>query len=290
MEDPNPSGPADPLQSARAQLWRLADQLQARAAGEPEDRRHVLLALLDEVQQIAQLLQSSNAAAAAKRLPAATAQQLQAFGRLLRDKRNAAGLSRVQLAHQAKISDSTIKFLESARHPPSRATLIRLLAIQELGLTWDQVPGHSAPPASERSRRAEATPVGAELNCLIPPSLDPVRRVMELGRFLNGAGGHVEQSSAYLDPQSAAAYLLCQQSVDIASLRASTPLAQAARRIVAAAGRGHSRSSHWGSALRRSRSGWSNTCSKRTRLAPSCAWWTLASRCSPVPSCTRPRP
>ncbi len=63
-------------------------------------------------------------------------QQWQHFGVLLRDRRNAAKRSRVHLAQLAKISDATIKFIETARHPPSRDTLIRLLAVAELHLTW----------------------------------------------------------------------------------------------------------------------------------------------------------
>jgi transcriptional regulator with XRE-family HTH domain len=69
-------------------------------------------------------------------------QQWQHFGALVRDRRNAAKLSRLALAHRAKISDATIKFIETARHPPSRATLIRLLDVPELHLTWADVPGH----------------------------------------------------------------------------------------------------------------------------------------------------
>lgn len=68
------------------------------------------------------------------------------FGRHLRDLRNAAGYSRLQLAQRAKLSDATIKFTETARHAPSRATLIRLMAVEELRLSWDDVPGHPDPP------------------------------------------------------------------------------------------------------------------------------------------------
>ena len=74
-------------------------------------------------------------------------QQWQHFGALLRDRRNATKLSRLALAHRAKLSDATIKFIETARHPPSRATLIRLLAVAELHLTWADVPGPHEPPA-----------------------------------------------------------------------------------------------------------------------------------------------
>ena len=70
-----------------------------------------------------------------------TRAQLIAFGKLVRDKRNAAGLTRVQLARKAELSDATIKLLEAARHPPSRATLSRLIGVAELKLSWADVPG-----------------------------------------------------------------------------------------------------------------------------------------------------
>src|SRR4051812_15222933 len=73
-------------------------------------------------------------------------QQWQHFGAMLRDRRNAAKLSRLDLAHLAKVSDATIKFIETARHPPSRGTLIRLLAVAELHLTWADVPGQQESP------------------------------------------------------------------------------------------------------------------------------------------------
>ncbi len=51
------------------------------------------------------------------------------FGALLRDRRNAAGLSRLALAGKAKVSDSTVKLIETASTRPSRATLIRLIDV-----------------------------------------------------------------------------------------------------------------------------------------------------------------
>lgn len=60
--------------------------------------------------------------------------ELHALGQLLRDRRNAAGFSRTRLARRAKLSDATIKFIETGRHPPSRASLARLWAVPDLHL------------------------------------------------------------------------------------------------------------------------------------------------------------
>ena len=89
---------------------------------------------------------------------------------------------------------STIKFIETARHPPSRATLLRLISVEELKLTWGDSPGACSPPTAERPLVVQGPQYHSELNCLVTPSFDPVRMIMELGRFLNGAGGHVEQT------------------------------------------------------------------------------------------------
>ena len=103
--------------------------------------------------------------------------QWKRFGRLLRDRRNATGMSRIALAKQAKLSDATIKFLETARHPPSRATLIRLLAIPELKLTWDDVPGQHEQPVEP------PTPPTTPEASAGPPEQDPAKFLMNLLGF-----------------------------------------------------------------------------------------------------------
>jgi transcriptional regulator with XRE-family HTH domain len=154
-----------------------------------------------------------------------TSDSLRLFGQLLRDRRNAVGWSRRQLAERAKLSDCTIKFLETAQHRPSRGTLIRLINIKELGLSWSDVPEQTAP--AQPLQRS-----GAQLNCFIPPSNDSLRALAELDALVHGPCGHLEQSSTYLDYQSAAAYLrLCQQSPAYVALRSQIPLHQVASMI-----------------------------------------------------------
>ena len=154
-----------------------------------------------------------------------TSDSLRLFGQLLRDRRNAVGWSRQELAERAKRSDCTIKFLETAHHRPSRGTLIRLINIKELGLSWSDVPEAVAP--AQPSHRS-----GAQLNCFIPPSADSLRAISELSALLQGPGGHLEQSSTYLDHQSAAAYLrVCQQSPAYVAMRNQLPLHQVASMI-----------------------------------------------------------
>ncbi|MFO0573744.1 MAG: helix-turn-helix domain-containing protein [Polyangia bacterium] len=61
------------------------------------------------------------------------------FGQLVRDRRAAAHLSRRALARRVRLSEATIKLLETARYRPSRATCIRLLRVAELGLCWEDM-------------------------------------------------------------------------------------------------------------------------------------------------------
>jgi transcriptional regulator with XRE-family HTH domain len=98
-------------------------------------------------QELVYFLSSEGTAppAGPRRCPPMTTGQQREFGRLLRDRRNRAGLSRVQLARKAQLSDATIKFIETARHPPSRASLLRLIDVPALRLGWADVPGQHAP-------------------------------------------------------------------------------------------------------------------------------------------------
>ena len=230
------------LQTTRQQALDLASQLHSLATKAPPDHQSTWAEYIGSIQEVVQFLESDGSRPLPKRAGSPlTKEQVQQFGKLLRDRRNAADLSRVQLARRAKLSDATIKFTETARHPPSRATLIRLIGVSELKLGWADVPGQPVPPAEERIEepRSQGKSLGlrAQLNCWMTPSYDSLGLVAELARFLNGAGGHVEQTNAYLDHASAAAYLgICQNSVAVTGLRSQMPLAQAAKQILTAGG------------------------------------------------------
>jgi len=161
---PSPSAPApSPVADG---LWpnisrhalALAEALRAIATGQPPKTQAACISYASLVDEIARLASVQGAVSPSSRLaPALGRKQLQDFGRLLRDKRNQAGLSRLQLARKAKLSDATIKFIETARHPPSRATLLRLVGVAELGLRWSDTPGHGAGAVS--AAPPEAAPV-----------------------------------------------------------------------------------------------------------------------------------
>jgi transcriptional regulator with XRE-family HTH domain len=109
----------------------------------------------------------------------ATQEQWQHFGALLRDRRNAAELSRSELATKAKLSAATIKFIETARHRPSRTTLLLLLKVVELNLTWVDVPGQHEPPKPNEPVLLPETPAPSPME----PKPDPAQFLMNLMGF-----------------------------------------------------------------------------------------------------------
>ena len=168
---PSPSAPPPP--PAADDLWpdisrhalALAEALRRVTPGQPPKTQAACLSYANFVDEIARLSSARGAVPPAGRLtPALTLKQMQDFGRLLRDKRNQAGFSRVQLARKAKLSDATIKFIETARHPPSRATLLRLVAVAELGLRWTETPGYCVGAAPEGGGQTSPTLPEAEFS------------------------------------------------------------------------------------------------------------------------------
>lgn len=57
------------------------------------------------------------------------------FGRLLREKREAVGLSGYRLVKLAALHPANLTAIEKGRRPPSQATLEALASVQELGLS-----------------------------------------------------------------------------------------------------------------------------------------------------------
>jgi DNA-binding XRE family transcriptional regulator len=75
---------------------------------------------------------------------------------LLLDSRDRAGLSRAQLGSMACLSDSTIKNIEVAKHPPTRRTCLRLVGVSCLQLRWADVEAFAG-PAPEGLEALETT-------------------------------------------------------------------------------------------------------------------------------------
>lgn len=156
-------------------------------------------------------------------------ERVKEFGQLVVSLRAAAGLTRRELSQRSGLSEKTIWNVEECSNVPTHATVLRLLAVKELGLTTEQVPW----------QQKSTVDFGATPNCWIAPGYEPLKLFTELFDVLNGPGGDVEQTFVYLDHQSAVNwYELCNQSFYAAKYRARMPLDAMARRIVEHTGHG----------------------------------------------------
>jgi transcriptional regulator with XRE-family HTH domain len=157
--------------------------------------------------------------------------QFQRFSTLLRQRRESAHLSGIELSKRAGLSLRTIKNIESGQVSPSRETVLRLLDVEELALTWKDVLDDPTQPS------ASSPATDTNYNCYIPPGYDSMRMVQQLVRMLNGPGGHIEQTNAYLEHRSALAYVsMCHDVEYVTAYRAKYPLDSLARRVMTEGG------------------------------------------------------
>jgi transcriptional regulator with XRE-family HTH domain len=149
------------------------------------------------------------------------------FGDLVARARKAAGLSPLQMAKRAGLSERTVRNVEQATNIPTHATILRLLSVRELGLTPDQVPWLTGPEIG----------FGSAPNCWIAPGYDPLKMFIELFEILNGRGGSLEQTYAYLDHKSAVNwYQLSNLGHYAAVFREKMPLAKITERVIGTVG------------------------------------------------------
>ena len=158
--------------------------------------------------------------------------QFQRFSALLRQRRESAHLTRGEVSKRAGLSERTIKNIENGQVSPSRDTLLRLLEVEELKLTWKDVLGDlpQLGPVSEESS-------DSSYNCYVPPGYEPLRMFQQHVRMLNGPGGHIEQTNAYLEHRSALSYVsMCNDVEYVTAFRAKYPLDVLARWIHSSGG------------------------------------------------------
>lgn len=98
----------------------------------------------------------------------------------------AAGLSQAQLARMAGLCRGTITNAENSSTAPSRETRERLAGVLVLGMNEPDIADHVDP------------------GTVFSPQYDPLVMARDMHRLLNGPGGTLEQTYAYIDPQSAA--------------------------------------------------------------------------------------
>ena len=145
------------------------------------------------------------------------------FGKTLERLRIAAKLSYLGLAKRAGLARNTIWNIENGKNNPVHSTLMRLLSVTELGLSHSDVPW----------RQPTESDLSSAPNCWIAPGYDPIKMFVDLITLLNGQGGSIEQTYAYLDPKSALNWFgLSNQSSYANVYRESTPLGEVAAKIL----------------------------------------------------------
>lgn len=124
----------------------------------------------------------------------AAVQSLGELGALVRAARLRAGLSRSRVARLAGVSESTLKNVEAGRHHFTAATLRGLLGVAALDLP-QEIFGALLP---------DVRGPDDGLNACLAPGFQPLELYRQMTQVLAGAGGHLEQTFAYLDTASAA--------------------------------------------------------------------------------------
>lgn len=118
----------------------------------------------------------------------------QNFADVLREHREAAGLTQAQLAEFAGLSLSMVRKLEQGVKDPARCSLVALCGVPELRL----VPAEITTLPALRSSSYRSAP-----NWYVSPGFDAMQMMADLAQQLNGSGGTIEQTNVYLDHQSA---------------------------------------------------------------------------------------
>jgi len=204
-------------------------------SGEDVDIAKSYLQILHEISRFVDIKSHLLSGLGGRREPAIPRETLLQFGKLLKDRRLQARLSRAALGKKTGLSEATIKFIETARTRATRGTLLRLMAVDSLQLTWaDLAILRELPlPIDRAASPVEHSPAGT-MNWYVTPGYDGVRLVEDLARFLQGAGGLVEQTSAYLDHHSALDYLaMTRASAVTMAHQAKIPLHDIAKAIIA---------------------------------------------------------
>lgn len=149
-----------------------------------------------------------------------------ALGLRLSAKRIAAKMQQKELASRLDVSTQTIRNIEAAEKRPSQHLLLKILDITELNLSIGDLIGEK--------ENADLT-----LTSWLAPQYDPTKMLGDLVTKLNGTGDTLEQSTAYLDPRSAADWLDFSLSPGMLTMYArTTPLQEAAALITKNSGRG----------------------------------------------------
>ena len=145
------------------------------------------------------------------------------FSQLLKQRREAAGLTQEQLGDFCGLSLSLVRKLEQGSKTPTRNTLLRLCSLPDLKLVPEEIT--TMPEGREHGERLAP-------NWYVSPGFDSMQMMSDLAQQLNGGGGTIEQTHMYLDHQSAMDWVhLCNGASYASGFREHLPLGAMARRV-----------------------------------------------------------
>ncbi len=166
---------------------------------------------------------SNNTSLAA--LPAAMALNLQALGKLLRERRQAAKLTQAKLAKLAGLTEVTVRNIEYAHNPPSEDTLRRLLEVPQLNLRISDL------PTVHLYDLQNDLDFYRNLHWFIAPDYEILKLWMDFRKQLNSDAGQIDQTYLYLDAESATDYVQMSSHYD-AIFRQNAPLPELAQVVI----------------------------------------------------------
>ena len=147
------------------------------------------------------------------------------FGKRFSNRAKEAGIQQKELAGLVGVTPQTIRNIWTAKKKPSRELMLKLLAVPRLRLRVSDIVGDAQPALVTTSWFAT--------------EYDPRQMIMDMRAKILGSGDSLEQSTAYLDPQSAADWLSISLATGFVALYSNTkPLEQAADIVTSSARRG----------------------------------------------------
>ena len=149
------------------------------------------------------------------------------FGSRLRVRRIAAGLTQDSLAELVGVTGTTIRCLELHKRQARRGLMLKLLAVPALNLRVSDIE-----LSADQNVGTRWTP-----SSWLGPTYDPVGMITQLAETLSGPSGQLEQTYAYIDPQSAKDWIATSSSPEYeVDYRDCVPLEPMARKIAAVIG------------------------------------------------------
>lgn len=210
------------IESAQSCAVATLQALQALGAQQPADRQAAWKRVLRRQQEVLDFLFKTAGQPSLVPSASATQEGRRELAKLLRARRAAANLTQERLAELAGLSTGTIKGVEAGSATPTRSTLMRLLAVKELGLQPNELP-----LKADAWQDQHAAPTS-----YFSPTYEPMRMFLDLVAQLNSEGGYIEQTYAYIDSMSAAKwYALSTNENYERDYRRPVPLEQAADKL-----------------------------------------------------------